>query len=294
MNYPTQPGGWPGGYGGQPQQQPQQGYAQPPSPEEVMGAQGKTASASFVGSPPIKWEGKLVGAAQTVQQRETDNTLKFWEDGRPKWALVVKFQSGVVDESSPDGVRSHWLTYHKAAAVKKAVEAAGDPSGVPKDGGWLSLEYFADDTSRAPRRGESAAKLFRAEYRMPDPYVNVNMPQGQQAQQDPWSTSSPPPPQQGGWGAPPPPQNNGWNQSPQQPQQQPQGGYTGQQFPQQPQQAQNGSGLTDQDLAQLNPQAIQMLKDSGKIPPTWQPPQQGPPQQQAQQQWGPPPQEPPF
>ena len=182
-------------------------------------------SASFKGMPPITHMGEIVEDPELVQQRDFDtNDPLTWPDGRPKMMLKVVIQTDQRDPQDPDddGKRGLYLRFRMKDAVQEAIKKAGQ-KGAPKRGGWLSLTYYADDVAAKKGRNEPP-KLYRAEYRPPDPWLNGNDPDGwggaQPAAQAPQNVTqmpgyngpqqnySPPPPPQGGqqqWQQPPMP-----------------------------------------------------------------------------------------
>lgn len=165
-------------------------------------------SASFKGMPPITHAGEIVEPPELVQQRDYDsNEPLAWPDGRPKMMLKVVIQTDQRDPQDPDddGKRGIYLRYKMKDAVQEAIKKAGQ-KGAPKMGGWLSLTYYADDVAAKRGRNEPP-KLYRAEYRPPDPWANDA--DGWGGAQPQGAPQGPPPPAPGGQG--------GWNGQPQAP-----------------------------------------------------------------------------
>jgi hypothetical protein len=199
------------------------------NPDDFMDGAG-VHSASFKGMPPITHAGEVTEPPELVQQRDFDtNEPLFWPDGRQKMMLKVIIQTDQRDPQDPDddGKRALYLRYKMKDAVQEAIKRAG-AKGAPKQGGWLSLTYYADDLAAKRGRNEPP-KLYKAEYRPPDPWAGdqdgwggaqpagaqQGPPQGQPAYNPPpagtpqapppqYQQQQMPPPQQGGWGAPPP------------------------------------------------------------------------------------------
>lgn len=142
----------------------------PPSAGDFLlgsGAKGKSAKFPSIGSSIT---GTITRAPEVKQQVDPDtNKLDTWEDGSPKWQIVVTLQT---DQRSPeiendDGLRFLYvrgsrkpesLSLH--AAVAGAVQAAG-ADGL-EVGGVLTVTYTGDGVKPSPTK--TAPKQYGASY----------------------------------------------------------------------------------------------------------------------------------
>ena len=141
-----------------PQQQPSAPPPVPPSASELLGGAG-IKGFSFDGTPPLRLGGKIV-SVEVKQKLDFDTKQPMtWNDGRPRWVLVVGCATDLREDPEDDGVRAHYLEYKKAEAVKSQLQAAGVQA--PEVDGYMYLTYLAP----APPKGK--AKSYSAEYTRP-------------------------------------------------------------------------------------------------------------------------------
>lgn len=141
-----------------------------PSAAEFLlgsGAKGKSASFPAIGASIT---GTITRPAEVKQQIDPDdNKPAVWDNGDPKWQIVVTLQT---DQRNPeivddDGVRFLYVKGSKDpasqsmhAAVAGAVGAAGATE--LEVGGKLTVTYIADGVKPSPTR--TAPKKYTATY----------------------------------------------------------------------------------------------------------------------------------
>lgn len=192
----------PQGYNGQPQgpyQQPgytpqhqpappnygvPQGYGQPQQPPAPQGAQGSLDD--FFGQPTtgggkgISWKGVPDGytlhlvVARPITDgdvfQESDphtKALRFWRDGRPKFALQVPIKFLVPVPTHPDGDGRLFLRGQLQEEVSRAMAEAGASGTVPESGAYLRV------TLAYRKPGNNIAQnIFQVLYRSPGTWEN--------------------------------------------------------------------------------------------------------------------------
>jgi hypothetical protein len=104
------------------------------------------------------------------QQTTPQGQPQVFRDGKPKFVLVVPVK--VVGSSDnthyaefPDGEGSLWVKGVLADEVRRAMTAAGDPSGYPKGGAVIVMQSAGEKASRTP--GFSPTKLYSLQYAGP-------------------------------------------------------------------------------------------------------------------------------
>lgn len=103
-----------------------------------------------------------------VRQQTTPQGIpQTFKDGRPKFVLVVKVKvlgssDGTHVTEFPDGLGSLWVKGVLADELRRAMAAAGDPSGYPKGGAQIVMISAGEQASRTP--GFSATKLYQLQY----------------------------------------------------------------------------------------------------------------------------------
>lgn len=106
-----------------------------------------------------------------VRQQTTPQGIpQTFKDGRPKFVLVVKVKvlgssDGTHVTEFPDGLGSLWVKGVLADELRRAMAAAGDPSGYPKGGAQIVMISAGEQASRTP--GFSATKLYMLQYAGP-------------------------------------------------------------------------------------------------------------------------------
>lgn len=140
---------------------PQQ-YQTPPSVNDLLMGGGGPASVKF---PTIGHtvSGRITVQPTPEQQRDfdTDKPL-FWDDGKPRWQIVVTLATSERDPGNPedDGARRLFLKSQLQKAVAQAVRASGAPG--LEVGGELTVTYTANGEQPNPRK--AAPKLYAAQY----------------------------------------------------------------------------------------------------------------------------------
>jgi len=108
--------------------------------------------------------------ADVKQQTTPQGQPQTFRDGRPKFVLVVPVKvtgssDGTHVTEFPDGEGSLWVKGVLADELRRAMTAAGDPSGYPKGGAQIVMQSAGEKASRTP--GFSATKLYSLQYAGP-------------------------------------------------------------------------------------------------------------------------------
>lgn len=138
----------------------------------LMGGKG-APTATFKNAPVgRKYVGKIVASDVTQQTNMTTNEPLFWDDGKPRMQAVITIQTDErnLDIEDDDGQRRLFVKGEMQKAVRDAVVEAG-AKGLEL-GGLLAVAYIGD--GEPPKPGLNAPKLFKAQYRAPDPVAATN------------------------------------------------------------------------------------------------------------------------
>lgn len=108
----------------------------------------------------------VVTAMDKQQQTDIDGNLLTWENGQPRWQVVITLDT---DERDPaiendTGERRVYAKWKLIEAVRKAVRESGW-DGPSLDGGTLAIKFVAEEPPA--RRGLSPTKLYAAKYTPP-------------------------------------------------------------------------------------------------------------------------------
>jgi len=108
--------------------------------------------------------------ADVKQQTTPQGQPQTFRDGRPKFVLVVPVKvtgssDGTHVTEFPDGEGSLWVKGVLSDELRRAMTAAGDPSGYPKGGAQIVMQSAGEKASRTP--GFSATKLYSLQYAGP-------------------------------------------------------------------------------------------------------------------------------
>ncbi|MFF3127235.1 hypothetical protein ACFVRD_34145 [Streptomyces sp. NPDC057908] len=139
---------------------PQQHQA--PSVNDLLMGGGGPQSVKF---PTIGHtvSGRITTQPTPEQQRDfdTDKPL-FWDDGKPRWQIVVTLATSERDPANPedDGTRRLFVKSQLQKAVSQAVRASGAPG--LEVGGELTVTYTANGEQPNPRK--APPKLYAATY----------------------------------------------------------------------------------------------------------------------------------
>lgn len=135
---------------------------QPPDPNDLLMGGGGPPSAKF---PVLNYEvaGRITAKPTSEQQRDydTDKPL-YWEDGKPRYQIVVTLATGERDPevSDDDGIRRLFIKGQMKTAVAAAVKAA-KANGL-EEGGHLTVTYTADGEQPNPKK--KPPKHYTARY----------------------------------------------------------------------------------------------------------------------------------
>ena len=138
----------------------------------LMGG-GGAPTATFKDAPiGRKYVGKIIDSTVTQQTDMKNNEPKFWKDGNPMMQAVITIQTDErnLDIEDDDGQRRLFVKGEMQKAVRDAVREAG-ASGLEL-GGMLAVMYIGDGTP--PSVGMNAPKLYKAQYKAPDPVAAAN------------------------------------------------------------------------------------------------------------------------
>lgn len=161
----------------------------------LLGAGGKSANFENVGDSIT---GTIATEPEVRQQTDIQSGRPLtWDNGDPKYQLVVALQTSERLDSDDDGIRNVYIKGSKKAgsqslhdAVAQAVRASG-ADGLAK-GGTLTVTFVGEEPSQT--RGFNPRKLYEAKYVPPAPgaasgeYLGTatqqnSEPQGQAVQQ---------------------------------------------------------------------------------------------------------------
>jgi hypothetical protein len=104
------------------------------------------------------------------QQTTPQGVPQTFKDGKPKFVLIVKVMvtgssDGTHVTEFPDGEASIWVKGVLADELRRAMTAAGDPSGYPKADAQIVMQSAGEQASRTP--GFNATKLYKLQYGAP-------------------------------------------------------------------------------------------------------------------------------
>lgn len=140
--------------------------------EFLMGG-GGAPTATFKDAPiGRKYVGKIIASDVTQQTDMKSGEPMFWKDGNPRMQAVITIQTDErnLDIEDDDGQRRLFVKGEMQKAVRDAVREAG-ASGLEL-GGLLAVMYIGDGTP--PSAGMNAPKLYKAQYKSPDPVAAAN------------------------------------------------------------------------------------------------------------------------
>lgn len=118
---------------------------------------------------------------EKTQQRDMETgTPETWDDGSPKWQIVLTLET---DERDPeidgdDGVRRLFAKAQMLSAIRDAIRKSGHRGDVT--GGMLAVKYHED--GQAKTRGFNPPKIYKAQFTPPiptdetDDFANVGDP----------------------------------------------------------------------------------------------------------------------
>lgn len=128
---------------------------------DMLSQSGRSAKFTQIGDIV---KGSVVSMTKTQQTDFDTGELLFWDNGDPRWQLVIALQTDDrdADDATDDGVRK---LYAKGAMLKAIQGAFREANATPDVGGTLAVEYIGD--GEAKKRGMSPPKLYRAQYKAP-------------------------------------------------------------------------------------------------------------------------------
>ena len=141
------------------------------------------------GIPPVRFAAKgakvsgIVTAMEKQQQRNLDTGEPMcWEDGNPKWQIVITLQTSERDPEIPgdNGLRKLYAKGQMQAAIRDAVRASGHIGTLVR--GVLVVQYYAD--GEASKRGFNPPKQYRARFEPPAP-VEFDREPGDESEEQP-------------------------------------------------------------------------------------------------------------
>lgn len=149
---------------------PQNAGQAPPDPDSLLsGGGGSRAGRTMTFKTLNEWKTMIIKSKETVQARDDEGNLEFWDDGNAKWVVVVTVAT---DDRNPaieddDGVRYLWLKGSKDPSKKTlmsstivAYEAAGAKS--LEVGGELSMAWVGEGVKSSPTR--NPPKFYEAKF----------------------------------------------------------------------------------------------------------------------------------
>lgn len=138
----------------------------------LMGG-GGAPTATFKDAPiGRKYVGKILASEVTQQTEMKTGEPKFWKDGNPMMQAVITIQTDErnLDIEDDDGQRRLFVKGEMQKAVREAIKESG-AKGL-EVGGLLAVAYIGDGVP--PEKGLNAPKLYKAQYRAPDPVAATN------------------------------------------------------------------------------------------------------------------------
>jgi hypothetical protein len=146
--------------------------------EFLMGGGGKSFAFDEMGNTVT---GTIVAQAKRQQTDLETGEPQFWNNGEPKYMLVITLATKLSDTDDDDGTRNVYLRGGNYTAVKgkgaaslvavrDAVKRAG--AQTTEIGGTLTLSYSGE--GKAANRAFNAPKLYSAEYAPPDFAVDID------------------------------------------------------------------------------------------------------------------------
>jgi len=138
----------------------------------LMGG-GGAPTATFKDAPiGRKYVGKIIDSEVTQQTEMKTGEPKFWKDGNPMMQAVITIQTDErnLDIEDDDGQRRLFVKGEMQKAVRDAIKESG-AKGL-EVGGMLAVAYIGD--GEPPERGLNAPKLYKAQYKAPDPVAATN------------------------------------------------------------------------------------------------------------------------
>ena len=136
----------------------------PPDPNDILAGGGKSAKFPTIGTTV---EGTVVDFV-TSQQTSIDGEPLTWDDGSPRWQIVVTLQTAEREDDADDGLRKMYCKGNLLTELKAAVKASGEKLAV---GGVVKAQYHADGEAK---RGYTAPKLYKVRY-TPAPARSVDL-----------------------------------------------------------------------------------------------------------------------
>ncbi len=136
----------------------------PPDPNDILAGGGKSAKFPTIGTTV---EGTVVDF-ETTQQTSIDGELLSWDDGKPRWQIVVTMQTTEREDEADDGLRKMYAKGNLLTELKAAVKASGEKLAV---GGTIKARYDADGEGK---KGLTPPKLYKVKY-TPAPARSVDL-----------------------------------------------------------------------------------------------------------------------
>lgn len=126
--------------------------------------------------------GTIVSMTKRQQTSLDDNKPMYWDNGDPRMMLVIVLETDERDgdDDSDEGYRSVYVrggnyTVGKGEGsdMRKAISDAVRRSGAKgiEDGGTLTVQWSGESV---PKRGFSAAKLYKASYKAPVSMIDMD------------------------------------------------------------------------------------------------------------------------
>lgn len=125
-------------------------------------------------------DGEILDMKRQQQTNMDDGKPSYWDNGDPKFMLVITLQTQLRDDDDDDGQRALYCRGGKydiakgkgqsmQLAIREAVRASG--AGTITGGGKLTVQYSGE----APAKGKfNPAKLYTAQYTAPVHAISVD------------------------------------------------------------------------------------------------------------------------
>ena len=196
---------------GYPQQAPPQGYYQappqgyyqaPPPPQAPAPPRQHRTLADYLeqaaaGTKPLQWDRpgrQYVGMISRPLGDSDTEEGDFRDDNSAKLTLKIPLKMAPLAEY-PDGEATFYCKGHDWNELKRAMDEAGAPPGIPQAGAWLDITYTHDKPVPTGRDGKprNPRKVKHIVYTPPQGAAPAPQGNGQAAQQEqpPWTPPAP-------------------------------------------------------------------------------------------------------
>ena len=141
----------------------------PPDPDALLSGGGGMRNRTVSFKTLNEWKTMIVKGKESVQARDDEGKLETWDNGDPKWVVVVTVQTDWrhPEIEDDDGIRYLWLKGSKDPSKKTLMSstiAAYTAAGCSKleIGGELSMAWVGEGIKSSPTR--NPPKFYEAKF----------------------------------------------------------------------------------------------------------------------------------